>query len=101
MDYEQTKKTHIVRGLRLIWMRSKERGAAMKRDKYTCQICHRKKSTKKIIDPNTQVKRIEVHHKNGITNWDNIIDLIRKEMLINPEFLITYCKECHAEVDNG
>lgn len=97
----ETSKTHIVRGLRKIWLHSKERGEALKRDKYTCQICQRKKSvSKKKFDETKQVRKLEVHHKESILNWDEIIDCIRKNLLCDSEHLQTLCKECHEKVEN-
>jgi 5-methylcytosine-specific restriction endonuclease McrA len=95
-DYEPTKKTHIVRGLRLIWLRSKERSHALKRDKYTCQICHRKQTQKK-----GQEFKVQVHHKEGVGNWDKVIETIREEILCNPDKLQTLCKDCHRSIEDG
>ncbi len=94
-EYEETKKTHIVRGLRQIWLRSRERAAALKRDKYTCQKCNRKQTMKK-----GQEFKVQVHHKKGILNWDDIIECLRKNLLCDPIHLQTLCKECHDEVED-
>ncbi len=88
----ETPKAQIIRGLRLIWMRSRERAQCLKNNSYTCQRCTRKKSKKK-----GQEVKVEVHHKKGITNWDKIVELIRQELLINPTELECLCKECHKE----
>ena len=86
-----TPRSRIQSNLRMLWLRSRERAAALKRDGYTCQNCHRKQSKSK----NSPLK-IEVHHINGV-RWNEIIDHIYQELLVNPEKLITLCKECHGK----
>lgn len=75
--------------LRQIWMRSRERATALKRDKYTCQECGVKQSVAK-----GKEKKVEVHHKDDI-NWQEMMDMIRKNLLVSPERLITLCPNCH------
>jgi len=72
-----------------IWLRSRERASALKRDKYTCQRCGKKQCTAK----GHEVK-VEAHHKKGI-KWDKIRKYIRRELLGKVENLETLCKECH------
>ena len=95
-DYEETKKTHIVRALRLLWLRSKERTAALKKSGYCCERCGVKQSKKKGFE-----QRVEVHHKEGVGNWDKIIDVIHEELLCAPEKLEVLCPECHDKVEYG
>lgn len=92
MSYEPTKKNYIVRQLRMIWLKSRERNAALKRDGYTCVECHRKQTMAK-----GKEFRVQVHHKNGITNWNKIAEEIMKELLPNPKHLETLCNECHIK----
>ena len=87
-----TPRSRIKGMLRQMWLKSRERAAALKRDKYTCQKCFRKQTTKK-----GQELKVQVHHKDGINVWDDIIELIYKELLCNPDKLQTLCKECHDE----
>ncbi len=91
-EYEETSKTHIVRMLRQMWLRSKERGTALKRENYCCEECGVKRSKKKDAE-----QKITVHHKEGIGNWDAVIEKIRKEILCNPKNLKVLCPECHDE----
>ena len=76
--------------LRQIFLRSRERATAISRDKYTCQKCFRKQSKKK-----GQEFKVQVHHKKGIDVWSEIMELIYKSLLCDPEELETLCKECH------
>lgn len=77
--------------LRQIFLRSKERTAALKRDNYSCCNCGVKQSVKK----GCEVK-VNVHHTKGIKIWEEIIDLIYAELLCNVDDLKTLCVECHA-----
>ncbi len=85
-----TPKGKIRSALRMLWLRSPERAAALKRDKYTCQRCNRKQSKAK-----GKEFSVQVHHKQGITNWEVIEDAIYKYLLCNPEHLETLCPDCH------
>lgn len=80
----------IKAALRKLWLWSGERNEAIKRDQSTCQICGVKGSRAK-----DNIVKVEVHHKEGILNWDEIYKAIRKNLLCDPEHLETLCKECH------
>lgn len=88
----KTPRSRIKGMLRQIFLRSKERQAALQRDKYTCQKCFRKQTTKK-----GQELKVQVHHIKGIDVWDDIIEMIYEQLLCDPEHLQTLCKECHDE----
>ena len=89
-----TPNSQIVSALRLVWLRSRERAAAIKRDGNTCQVCGKKGSVAKGKGVKT-----ECHHtQEGDINWDRILRVIRAELLCDPKGLITLCKECHKEV---
>jgi 5-methylcytosine-specific restriction endonuclease McrA len=90
--YERTPRSRIKGFLRQIFLKSKERAAALKRDNYTCQKCGKKKSQKK-----GQEVKVEVHHKKGIKVWDDIINMIYDELLCDPKDLETLCRDCHRE----
>ena len=93
-EYEKTSKTHIVRGLRQIWLRSKERAQALKRSKYCCISCGVKQSKAK-----GKEQKIQVHHLEGIGNWDKVINVIRDEILPDPDKLEALCPECHHSAE--
>jgi len=43
---------------------------------------------------------VEVHHKDGI-RWQEILDYIFQQLLVNPDKLETNCEECHRRKDGG
>ncbi len=77
--------------MRKLWLRSRERQAALKRDGYTCQECGVKQSKAK----GREVK-VEVHHVEGVLNWNYLLDHVFRHLLCDPKFLETLCKECHG-----
>jgi 5-methylcytosine-specific restriction endonuclease McrA len=87
-----TPRSIIKHALRALWLRSRERLAALKRDQYTCQGCHRKQSKAK-----GREFSVEVHHVDGIEDWRAIEDYIYRHLLCDPERLVTLCKECHDQ----
>lgn len=93
MNEETTPRGQIRSALRLLFLRSKERAEALKRDKYTCQKCGVKQSKKKGFE-----QKVQVHHKEGIDNWNEVIDLIYLKLLCDTEKLETLCPECHEEI---
>ncbi len=86
-----TPRSQVRSALRQLWLRSRERQAAIKRDKYTCQECGVKQSKAK----GREVK-VEVDHLDSI-EWEQMIDYIYRHLLVSPAKLETVCKGCHAE----
>lgn len=89
---EYTPNSKIRQALRQLFLRSRERGNAIKRDKYTCQKCKTKQSKAK-----GKEFKVQVHHKEGILNWDELFKAIRQYLLCNPDLLETLCEDCHEE----
>jgi len=85
-----TPNSRIKNDLRRLWMRSRERAAALKREDYSCERCKAKQSRAK-----GREVYVEVHHKDGITNWQEIYRQIRKLLLVDPDRLEVLCRECH------
>jgi len=90
-----TPRSIIKHSLRLLWLRSRERLAALKRDDYTCQGCGRKQSKAK-----GKEFSVEVHHVSGIDNWEEVVDIIQSRLLCGSEHLTTLCHECHLREQN-
>jgi len=88
-----TPNSQIVSALRQLWLRSRERSTAVKRDLNTCQCCNAKGSVAKGREVKT-----EVHHlQEGDINWSRIIRVIRAELLCGTAGLMTLCKPCHLK----
>lgn len=87
---ETTTNSQIRAALRNLWLRSRERNTRLKLDSYTCQRCNVKQSKAK-----GKEQKVQVHHKEGILNWDALIDEIRKYLLTTPDKLETLCPDCH------
>ena len=75
--------------LRKLWLQSRERASALKRDKYTCQECKRKQSVAK-----GKECKVHVHHTSGI-KWDSLLRAIKRDLLCDISKLVTLCKDCH------
>lgn len=88
-----TPRSKIKAAIRQLWLRSRERAAALKREGYCCQHCGVKQSKAK-----GKEQKVEVHHICGeIDVWSEVIDLIAKEILCHPDGLMVLCPECHKE----
>jgi len=89
---EITPNSIIVHALRLLWLHSRERRAALKRDGYTCQDCSGKQSKAK-----GREFKVEVDHLDGKIDWNVLADYIRRHLLVHPDKLETVCKPCHLK----
>ena len=87
----RTPRSRVKSALRQLWMKSAERSEALKRDKYICQKCGVKKSVAK-----GKEQKVEVHHKDGVLNWDEIIEIIMDQLLCDSKKLEVLCPECHS-----
>lgn len=90
-----TPNSQIRSALRRLFLRSRERAAAIKRDKYTCRQCGKKQSKAK-----GKEFAVEVHHKDGIENWEALFLAVRRYLLCNEKDLETLCKKCHKKEKN-
>ena len=87
-----TPRSRVTAALRSVWLRSRERAAAIKRENGCCEVCNRKQSAAK----GKEVK-LEIHHNNGV-KWREIVDKVYRELLVDPQHLTVLCKECHHTV---
>lgn len=91
-----TPRSQIRSALRKLWLRSRERASAIKRDGYCCQHCGRKQSKTK-----GKEFSVEVHHLPGICNWDEIFRIIYEYLLCDPAKMHTLCPECHKGMEGS
>ncbi len=90
-----TTNSTIKAAMRKLFLRSRERAAALKRDGYTCQRCGAKQSRAK-----GKEVYVECHHLEGVENWPEIYRVVREYLLCDPARMETLCKECHQGTDN-
>ena len=86
-----TPRSRVRAALRALWLRSRERAAALKRTGNTCECCGVKQSAAK----GREVK-LEVHHLNGV-EWEQMIDYVYRHLLCDPKHLMPLCKDCHQK----
>src|SRR3990167_9896303 len=87
-----TPRSRIRSALRQLFLRSRERQAAIKREHNTCQLCHRKGSVAK-----GKVLKTQAHHLTGVGNWARITAMIYEELLCDPSKLQVLCVDCHQK----
>jgi len=87
-----TPRSKVRAALTMLFLRSRERAAAIKRDKNTCRYCGKKGSKAKGCEVHT-----ECHHING-AHKDRIIDMIYEHLLCHPDYLEVVCRECHQKI---
>jgi hypothetical protein len=80
--------------LRQLWLRSRERAAALKREGNKCECCGIKQSVAK-----DKVVKLQVHHLDGIL-WEQMIDYVYRHLLCHPDKLAVYCEKCH-DLEHG
>ena len=88
----RTPRSRIRQALRQLWLRCVERREALKRENYTCECCKQKQSKVK-----GKEFRVEVHHREGVLNWDEVITAIEKYLLCHSDELEVLCKSCHDQ----
>ena len=87
-----TPRSRVKNALRQVWLRSRERAATIKAVQNHCQRCGAKSSVAK----GREVK-IQVHHKEGICNWEKVIDVVYEEILCDPSKMEVLCVACHEK----
>ena len=92
-----TPTSRITAMCRVLWLRSRERAAAIKRESGCCQVCGAKGRAKETC--NGPKVALEVHHERP-PSWERIHKVIREELLQEPEVLTVFCKSCHTGFHN-
>lgn len=87
-----TPRSRVRAALRQLSLRSRERAKAMKDSGYKCQKCGVKQSRAK-----GKEVYVEAHHREGIVDWEKVIDLIYDMILVNPDKWEILCKDCHKK----
>jgi len=85
-----TPRSKVRAALRQLSLRSRERAAAMKRAGYRCQRCGIKQSKAK-----GKEVAVNAHHREGVGNWEIVINLIFRELLCDPSMWEILCVQCH------
>ena len=88
-----TPRSKVRAALRALWLRSRERAAALKREGNTCQCCGVKASTAK-----GREQKVEVHHIECAIPWDHLIDEVYRHLLCEPGKLAVVCPDCHKKI---
>ena len=93
-----TPRSRVRAALRQLYLRSRERAARLKLAGNCCERCKVKASKAKGREVSVQV-----HHTSGhIGNWEQVIDLVYQELLVDPSLLEVVCVDCHkAEHGKG
>ena len=87
-----TTNSQIRSALRRLFLRSRERGARIKYDKYTCCRCGAKQSKAR-----GREIAVEVHHLEGVENWPELFRVVREYLLCSPDKMETLCVSCHKD----
>jgi len=90
----KTNLTHIIRALRQVWLHSPERAMALKRDKYTCQICGKKQSNAK-----GKEHKVIVHHLIPCGEVKELKDFGQfiERLFCHPDYLMTVCSSTYGD----
>jgi len=84
-----TPNSKIRAALRILWMRSRERSAALREMGNCCCLCGVKQSKAK-----GREVTLVVHHMRGV-DWSGLFDDIRRRLLHDPKDLAPMCPSCH------
>ena len=87
-----TPSSQIRSALRVLWLRSRERSAALRSTNNCCAYCGVKQSVAK-----GKECRLAVHHMDHVP-WDDLLKQIRDKLLQTPDRLAPCCKSCHDKI---
>ena len=87
-----TPRSRVRAALRQCWLRSRERAACLKAAGHKCERCGVKASVAK-----GREQKLEVHHREGVLNWSEVLDAVYKYLLVAPEKMECLCPDCHSK----
>ena len=87
-----TPRSRVKNALRMVFLRSRERAACLKAAGNRCSACGIKASVAK-----GREVTVEIHHRDGISNWEAIFAAVYENLLTSPEKMQCLCKDCHAK----
>ena len=90
-----TPRSRIRTTLRRLWLYSRERAAAVKRAENRCEVCNALSKDRK-----GGTVTLEVHH-NDMIEWEKVLDYIQRHILVHPDGLTVFCKQCHEDEHNA
>ena len=85
-----TPRSRVRAALRQLWLRSRERAACLKAAGHKCERCGVKASVAK-----GKEQKIEVHHREGVLNWEAVFLAVYEQLLVPPEKMECLCHSCH------
>ena len=88
-----TPRSRVRAALRQVWLRGRERSQCVKNAGHKCEVCGVKSSVAK-----GKEQKLEVHHREGVLNWTEIIDAVYKYLLVAPEKMVCMCPACHDKI---
>jgi 5-methylcytosine-specific restriction endonuclease McrA len=89
---DTTPRSQVRSALRRLFLRSRERAFAMRRDLRTCQDCGVKASVAK-----GREVAVCVHHLGDDAGLEAVIDMVYERLLCRPGELTTLCRACHDQ----
>jgi predicted HNH restriction endonuclease len=90
-----TPRSKVRAAIRRLFLYSREHQATLKNAERRCSKCGVKASMAK----GREIK-VQVHHINGI-EWDNIINYIFEQVLVDPKKMVVLCNNCHSQLHKG
>lgn len=93
-----TPNSQIRSALRLLFLKSREHTAVLKRDSYSCVLCGKKQSRAKGKECRVEVHHLDTDDKN---RWSDLILAVRRFLLSKPETMICLCSQCHKTIHRG
>lgn len=85
----------LISALRMIWLRSQERGDAIRSTDRRCVSCGVRESKAK-----GKEAKITVHHVKR-PDWERIVRVIKEELFSDIQWLWPICPDCHDDLHDA